>query len=463
MFTQSDFTLMPYFTPQDNPADFAVYAASTPEAAIKAGFIAFREVSSQAELEPMLNAIKAWTTGYVKVDLSECDIQNIEGTALQGNAHIVSLILPKTLLRIGASSTTNSPFNGWTKLESVELPASLCIMGPYLFYQCTALKTVDFSACTALRTIDSNTFNGCIKLDKVIFPPQLKTIGVYAFQNCAALVNIDLSKTQLESIGNFGFGTCKSLESVKLPATLKTIGNSAFGNATAGNVGTNLKIPDFSALTALTSIGTNAFQNCFPEKEPNPVYETLDLSSTALTTIGNYAFTACKRINKVILPATLTSIGENAFGNSNAANASANLEAVDFSRCVSLTTISANAFANTALKQVDLSQTALITNGGTVFQNCKALKTVKLPVSLAVPSSINATAFTNCSALEACLLYGPPPAFTTAFGTASAAFKMYVPTNYLPLYQLLWSAYKDKILPLSEYIEIETFEEGESY
>jgi hypothetical protein len=349
----------------------------------------------------------------------------------------------------------------------VEFPASLFITGDYTFAECSELKTVDFSACSGLRNIGSYIFNKCAKLEEVNFPPQLKAIGNYAFQECAALATVDLSGTQLENIGNYAFYKCIGLASIKLPATLKTIGNNAFGtsNNSANPSTTILEIPDFSTLPALTSIGNYAFSYCFPEAELDPVYETLDLSSTAVTSIGENTFRACTRVNKVILPATLTSIGTNAFGNAAPENACTNLETVDFSRCAVLASIGDSAFANTALKQADLSQTALTTLTMNAFKNCTQLKTVKFSVFMASGPTIGANAFNGCSALEACLLYSLPPTApnVNAFQDVYAEFKMYVPADYLLLYQLLWASFKDKILPLSEYIEIEDFEEGESY
>jgi hypothetical protein len=464
MFMQSDFALMPYFTPSDNPADFAVYAASAPK---DAGFIAFREVNTQTELEPMLNAIKGWETGYVKVDLSECQIEIIEGINLRGNNHIVSLILPKTLRSIGAGIGSLGVFDKWKALELVEFPASLYLAGTFTFSNCSVLKTADLSACTLLKTIDGRFFQNCEKLETVIFPSTLKTIATFAFQKCTSLTEIDLSGTQLESIGISAFTQCTNLESVKLPATLKTIGDQAFSsNATNANSScTKLEIPDFSALPALTSIGNYAFSYCFPAAEIDPVFETLDLAATAIASIGENAFRACMRIEKVILPASLKEIKLNAFGSTAAGRFCANLEAVDFSRCASLVSIGDSAFANTALKQADLSQTALTILAANAFQNCTVLKTVKLPASLESPGSIGAAAFIGCSALESYVFYGLPPTLlnTNALDGVSGVYKIYVATNFVLTYQSFWASFKDKILPLSAYIEIEDFEEGGNY
>ncbi|MDR1231277.1 MAG: leucine-rich repeat domain-containing protein [Spirochaetaceae bacterium] len=476
-YAPSDFAPMPYFTARDNPADFAIYAASEPETA---EFIAFREVGTQEDLKRMLNAIKVWTTGYIKVDLSDCVIEAIEGADFKANAHIVALVLPETLRKIGTATSNTGVFNAWSALESVEFPTALYLTGDCTFSNCSELKTADLSACTLLKSIEARFFQNCAKLEKVTFPPSLKTIATYAFQGCATLAEIDLSGTHLESIGSNAFNQCASLASVELPATLRIIDASAFGNATIANACTKLEIPDFSRLPALTTIGNYAFAYCFPEAEtepdPNveiePIFETLDLSTTAVATIGTNAFQGCKRINKVILSASLTSIGTNAFGSNStnadtvAANACTNLETVDFSRCVSLASIGDGAFANTVLKQADLSQTALTTIFQNAFRYCAALKTVKLPASLESPGSIGTNAFNGCSALEACVLYGFPPtlANTNAFDGVYAAFKIYAPSHLIPLYLLTtWSSFKDRIIPLNEYVELNEYIESESF
>jgi len=231
---------------------------------------------------------------------------------------LASVELPASLTTIGARA-----FAGCHILASVELPesASLTSIGANAFQGCTTLASVELPE--SLTSIGDNAFQGCTALASVVLPASLASIGANAFQGCTALASVELPESaSLTSIGASAFAGCFALASVELPASLTSIGASAFQDCVA------LQNVDFQAVEI--ELGENAFAGCkgivsacvpqnlvlttlFPDS-----YATLNSLSFApgVTAITNVmGISACTALVSVTTPDSVTSVGENAFGN----------------------------------------------------------------------------------------------------------------------------------------------------
>lgn len=195
---------------------------------------------------------------------------------------------------------SNEAFMG-TSLKTVTLPNMLNELGFSVFYKCQQLESVDLSR-TRLTAVSDGCYSDCSSLHTVKLPANVETIGTFAFGNCSSLISIDLSTaTKLTAINDEAFyGT--ALKSATLPASLTTIGNGAFQFCSA------LTSVDFSACTKMLKLNDYSFNHSAINKVSFP---------PNLKTIGMYAFESCNFIGKLELPASLTSIGENAFFNNN--------------------------------------------------------------------------------------------------------------------------------------------------
>jgi hypothetical protein len=201
------------------------------------------------------------------------------------------------------------------------------------------------------------------------------------------------------SIGTNAFQNCTSLTSVTIPNSVTSIGNEAFfdcGSLTSVTIGTNV-----------TSIGDFAFGNCTSLASvtiPNSV-----------TNIGAYAFGDCG-LTSVTIPNSVTSIGEEAFG------ICSSLTNVTIS--TSVTNIGAYAFEFCGLARVTIPNS--VTNiGAYAFYGCSSLTGVTISNSV---TSIGGYAFYGCSCLTGIYFQGNAP----SLGSAVFYGDNYATVYYLP-------------------------------
>ena len=274
------------------------------------------------------------------------------------------------------SSIGNHSFDGCALLPSLSLPG-ITSLGEYAFSNCSGLNTIEigtvrtiptgaFSACTSLHTvtfisgvsgvrvISDNAFNGCTSLNSITLG-EVTTIGNNAFANTANLGSIDLENVTL--IGNRAFyksATGGNEFTVHFGSNLSTIGTEAFREsgisgiivfpATLSEVGIrsfymtpigSLVFTSESNIVATTEIKENAFQYSgvtsveFGNGVKEIYHDAFNGCSSLETvifregieTIGERAFYDCTRIgttgdSKIVLPATLSTLGEYAFSGS---------------------------------------------------------------------------------------------------------------------------------------------------
>lgn len=157
--------------------------------------------------------------------------------------------------------------------------------------------------------IDDHAFSHYHMMEHVILPKKLKHIGAYAFSGC---VDNSLSRYSgiqqpflyipdtVETIGDHAFSHF-SVESLHLPDSLNTIGDHAF----TYNYGGPYSLKSLTIPGSVQNIGQNAFYMCSN-------LETLTLQE-GITEIPDSAFAGCGSLKNVYLPSTLEKIGAGAF------------------------------------------------------------------------------------------------------------------------------------------------------
>ena len=307
-------------------------------------------------------------------------VTTINGYAFSSCPALQSVEIPASV-----KSITNTAFRNDTNLESVVFDEEnlMTTLSTGLFQSLTKLREVVLPR--DLTAIPSSTFYGCTGLESIEIPATVKSIDSSAFQNCSKLTEIELPR-HLEKIDTSAFNGCTGLTEINLPDTLKTINGSAFNNTGI----TSVTVP-----ASVTTMGTSVFSNC-----KSLEYANLE-NATGLTALPNSTFSACNKLETVLLPDSLTSIGDYAF---NACQAMEEITIPDgvtaignyaFNTCQKLSVI--NGGPEGVLNLPD-SVTAI---GSNAFNNCDQLKEVTVPD---IVTSLGASAFAYCDSLESAVI-----------------------------------------------------------
>ena len=229
------------------PEDAVAYV---PDDQLEAYTAAFENAGSTVSVQPSgKNAVIVENNGYVE---EEFDFDASTGTITSYNGYATYLAIPETIGGAPVKAIGPEAFARHTYLAFLELPEGLESIGDSAFYNCETLG-------------------------RVRFPSTLKTIGDNAFYN--AYKSSVLELTSVESIGDYAFYFAGLKGSLELPEGLRTIGEHAF--ETCANMGANLYLP-----STLESIGSNAFKGDY-----NIQYVVLE--SLTAPTLGEDVFAGC--------------------------------------------------------------------------------------------------------------------------------------------------------------------------
>lgn len=283
----------------------------------------------------------------------------------------------------------------------------------------TTILTFDefqyFTGITRTWYSGSNgVFRGNTAMTNITIPSTLTYIDRYAFYNCASLADINLH-SGITVIDVAAFSYCTSLEiDINLPNLTSLSGGSFYASG----------ITSITSLGSVTSIpGSNTASACCFDGCTK--LESVVLPST-LTSIGNMAFRNCAALESITWPSpnNIASIGQYAF-----------YECPNLSGVVdlpSLTSIGVGVFRGSAITQVTSLGNITVISGATaesggVFNRCTSLTSVVLPNTLI---TIGQHSFSNCSNLET-VTWPTSNTFTTIGGQAflNCVKLMNVPTN----------------------------------
>ena len=268
------------------------------------------------------------------------------------------------------------------------------------------------------------------------------TRNIY-YQNAITKIEFGDSVT---SIGLNAFQNCYSLINLTIPNNVTTIGNSAFQNCYSL---INLTIPN-----NVTTIGNSAFKGCrsltsltIPDSVTsigadtfNNCYSLTNLTiPDSITTIGNGAFNACYSLTNLTIPDSVTTIETYAF---QSCHSLTNLTIPD-----SVTTIGMYVLANChSLKNLTIPDSVTSIEKYT-FNACYSLASLTIPDNV---TTIGNNAFYNCYGMaEYHLKPTIPPRLsnTSAFNGISDDCIIYVPQGSLEAYQTAtnWATYASRM------------------
>jgi len=368
------------------------------------------------------------------------------------NCNLDTIVIPSTVTSIG-----NAAFRGCPVKAVTWLPAN-CSIGTddsAPFYS-TNSQITSFVFGSQVQTIPAYLCKNMSRLDTIVLPPSVRSLGQCAFMGCTSLKSINLPVTQKTLPVSFLEG-CTALENIELPITLTTISTDAFyGCSSLKNVHLH---------EGLTTINQRAFYNC--------KFDTIVIPST-VTSIGNAAFKSCPVKAVTWLPANCsTGTGDSApfystnsqitsfvFGDSVQtipAYLCKNMSRLDSVLIpASVTSIGTYAFAScTKIKRFAFPE-GIKTLATSVLEGCSALEEVNIPASV---TTINQDAFYGCAQLNAIHNYAITPQTITertVHNVNKHTCILYVPIDYINLYRAkaIWCDF-DNIIGVATDLQFE--------
>lgn len=298
---------------------------------------------------------------------------NLENVKLVGDYAFSNTGLKEVTLAGGATYGEGAFFS--SALEKVTI-GKLSQFGMGAFQKCLSLKEVIMPSEGGVSFGES-----CFAYNKALETIDLSTMKVIpdqAFFECTSLRRADMQTAV--KIGAYAFADCASLYYVRFPV-VEEIGEGAFsqyeqyGQAPIFG-GTGIDSDGKTALVlpaTLTSLGDGAFIGCtgieivvFAGNGLTPPSMEGKTEEEQAEKYWNYLFAYCENLSKVVLPEAMTRIGKYAFAGCE------NLELINLSH---VTEIDELAFYECVyLEEVDLAEAESI--GFAAFTGCRFLESI---------------------------------------------------------------------------------------
>lgn len=299
-----------------------------------------------------------------------------------------------------------------------------------------------------VTNISNNAFLSCISLSSVTIPSSVTSIGSYAFEGCSSLTSIDIP-SGVTSIGESSFQACSSLTSINIPSGVTSIEKSVFRDCCSLS---SITIP-----ASVTKIKGKSFYNCsslisIVVEKGNTIYDSRDNCNAIILTKKNQIITGCQN---TVIPNSVTSIGSNAFQNCTGLtsitipNSVKSISASAFEGCSGLYSIvvqsgnttydsrdNCNAIIETATNSLLVGcKNTVIPNTVTsieegAFEDCTGLTSITIPNSV---TFIGECAFDGCTGLTSIIITAGVTIEYGAFDECYALSAVYIYATTVPV------------------------------
>lgn len=326
---------------------------------------------------------------YIIIDDSNAYVTYKDGGY---NSYSGNVTIPSTVSNNGktyhVTGIASNAFSNCSGLKSVSIPTSVTTISARAFYGCSAMSSLTIPV--GVTSIAQDAFQGCSGVTQLVWNArECWSTGGLPTQNITAvtignevqalpvgfvadskITNLSIPSS-VTAIGSKAFNGCASLSSLTIPLAVTSIGSKAFEGCTGVTsltwnarecylngdmptsqlqkvtIGSNVKvlpagfaanssISSLSLPATLLSIGGEAFRNCVNLANVN--------LPSSLESIGQYAFAGCSGLKNIVLPSAMSMIAEGCFQEC--------LSLTEISIPAAVTSIGENAFAESGLRTV---------------------------------------------------------------------------------------------------------------
>ena len=161
-----------------------------------------------------------------------------------------------------------------------------------------------YSIKKTTEIICDRAFFDCLNLTSISIPNSVKDIGEWAFAGCSLLSSIDIPNS-VNSIGNIAFAACLSLEYISIPESVICLNGNSFCEWDG----------ELECLSANFIYEDDVLFN--KDKSEIISFRNQEIESyiipDSVTSIGDGAFGCCSSLSSLFIPNSVTSIGDGAF------------------------------------------------------------------------------------------------------------------------------------------------------
>ena len=254
--------------------------------------------------------------GQIKVIEISDGITHIGSNAFVGCSGVKSITIPDSVESIGEFA-----FSNCGGMLNATFGNGLKSIGKEAFTDCTRLKRVYINDLANWCGIEFDTNanplsnGGILYIDDIvandiIIPDGVTAIAPNAFIGCVNIKNVTIPEG-VTAIGKNAFWGCSSLATVSIPNSVQTVGERAFNLCEKLK---NVYITDLSSWIKIDFENYNANPLCTAENLYIDGKLTRDLIIPDGTTeIAPFAFYTFSGFDYVYIPASVTTVGEDAF------------------------------------------------------------------------------------------------------------------------------------------------------